>query len=120
MHFFEFHLTSPLDFFGPSLPLNIYIFSLISLTTIAFIFAAWFILRYLNNFYGERTVPREWKVFWWAFVFFALHEVVEMIAIYQWIHGQFFVFLFFAVEIAAVILMTWGCYLLVKTYVLKR
>ncbi|MBI4101505.1 MAG: hypothetical protein HY443_00880 [Candidatus Nealsonbacteria bacterium] len=120
MHFFEFHLTNPFNFWGPSIAQNVYILALISLTTIVFILAAWFILLYLKTFYGERAVPREWMVFWWAFVFFALHEIFEVLSLYQWIHGLFFVFLYFAIEIAAVVLLTWGCYLLVKTYVLKR
>ena len=120
MHFFEIHLTNPLTFWSSSVIQNLYIFFMISLTTVIFILAAWFIILYLKKFYGERPIPKEWKVFWWAFVFFALHEVVEMLALYQWLHGQFFVFLFFAVEIVSVILLVWGCYLLVKTYALKR
>lgn len=120
MHLFEFHLTNPLSFWSPSPVQNLYIFSLITLTVVLFILAAWFIVRYLKEFYGERPIPREWKIFWWAFVFFAVHEVQEMIFLYQWVHGKIFTFLFFVVEIASVVLLVWGCYLLVKTYVLKR
>ena len=120
MHLLEFHATNPFNFWSPSFFQNLYIFSLITLTVLLFILAAWFIINYLRRFYGERPIPKEWKIFWWAFVFFAIHEVQEMLLLYQWVHGQIFVVLFFLVEILAVILLTWGCYLLVKTYVLKR
>lgn len=120
MPFLEFNSTNPFTFWSPSFVQNLYIFFLITLVCTIFVLAAWFILRYLKKFYGERPIPKEWMVFWWAFVFFALHEVIEFVSLYQWISGKvYFVFMTTA-EIASVVLLTWGCYLLVKTYVLKR
>lgn len=120
MPLLKLHLTNPFNFWSPSLIQNVYIFSMIALLSILFILAAWFIISYLKRFYGERPVPKEWKIFWWAFVFYTLHEVLEFIGIYQWMLGKVFFILLTTSEIASVILLTWGCYLLVKTYVLKR
>jgi hypothetical protein len=120
MPLLEFHATNPFTFWSPSFLQNLYIFSLIILVTLLFSLAAWFIILYLRRFYGERKVPKEWSVFWWALFFFALHEILEFVGLYQWILGKaFFVFLS-GVEITSVVLLTWGCYLLVKTYVLKK
>ncbi len=115
-HLLEFHATNPLNFWSPSLVQNLYILFMMTLVNVLFVLAAWFVIRYLKKFYGERQIPKEWVVFWWAFVFYSLHEIVEMIGLYQWIHGQVFVFLYFSIEIIAVVLLTWGCYLLVKKY----
>lgn len=120
MPFLEFHATDPLTFWSPSFIQNIYIVSMIFLINVIFILAAWFIIRYLKGFYRERPVPKEWMVFWWAFVFYSLHEVLEFAGLYQWMLGKVFFVLFTAAEITSVALLTWGCYLLVKTYVLKR
>lgn len=120
LHFLEFHATNPFSFWGPSLALNLHVFSMMALEKSFYVLSAWFIIRYLRKFYGERPVPKEWMVFWWAFAVYSLHEVVEMIALYQWIHGEIFWLFFFTIEISAAVLLTWGCYLLVKTYVLKK
>ncbi|MFQ6049752.1 MAG: hypothetical protein ACE5J0_01800 [Candidatus Paceibacterales bacterium] len=120
MPFLEFHLTNILSYYGFASPLvNLgFIFGM-SAATFLYILVTWFIIRYLKQFYGERPVPREWKIFWWAFIFYNLHEILEIIGVYQFVLGKaFFVFLT-TTEITSAVLLTWACYLLVKTYVLK-
>ena len=120
-HLFEIHTTNPLTFWGPNMiSANVYIFSLMVAEKVLYALGAWFVIRYLNKFYGERLTPKEWKVFWWAFVIYSFHEVVEMIALYQWMHGELFWLILFSIEITSAVLITWGCYLLARTYVLKK
>ncbi len=119
-HLFEFHATNPLTYISSSVALNLFFFSMMFAEKTLYILGAWFVIRYLNKFYGERLIPKEWKVFWWAFVIYSFHEVVEMIAIYQFMHGEIFWAMLFSIEITSAVLMTWGCYLLARTYVLKK
>ena len=91
--FLEFNAVNPLTFWSSSSIQNLYIFSMIVILNVLFILAAWCIIRYLKRFYGERPVPKEWMIFWWAFIFYALHEVLEFVGLYQWMLGKvFFVF----------------------------
>ncbi len=119
--FLQFNVVNPLTFWGPNLiGLNIYIFSLMVAEKTLYTVAAWLIFRYLKKFYGGRPVPREWKIFWWSFIFYSLHEVIELVMIYQWIQGRLFWLSLFIIEITAASLLTWACYLLAKTYAFKE
>ena len=119
--FLQFNVVNPLTFWDPNLiGLNVYIFGLMVTEKTLYTIAAWLIVRYLKKFYGERAIPREWRIFWWSFIFYSLHEVIELVMIYQWIQGQLFWLFLFVVEITAAALLTWACYLLAKTYALEK
>jgi len=116
----EFNAVNPLTYpFGPMLGMNL--FALLVHIPIVFGFgaAAYYIIKYLRKFYGERPVPEEWRVFWLAMVWGTIHELIETPILYQWIVGQILLVIFFIVQIVAGIYLIKGSYLLAKKYIVK-
>ena len=81
--------------------------------------AAYYIIKYLRKFYGERQIPEEWKFFWLAMVWTTVHELIEMPILYQWVVGQVLLIIFFIVQVMASIYLIRGSYLLAKKYITK-
>jgi hypothetical protein len=119
MPFLEFHFSDISTWFGPSLALNLYILSIMILLNVVYITGSTFMIFYLRRFYGKRKIPREWNIFWWAFVAYCLHEFLEMLLAWQWIIGQVAVVLLASSEIISVIFLTYAAYLLAKKYTIK-
>jgi hypothetical protein len=117
MPFVEFHLPNIFNWFGPSLTLNLYILGNMILLNAAFILGAVCIILYVRRFYGQRPIPQAWKIFWWALILYCFHEFWEAVGAWQLVVGQVYPLLLSLAEISSIILLTWGAYLLVKTYV---
>ncbi|PJB09128.1 hypothetical protein CO121_01575 [bacterium (Candidatus Gribaldobacteria) CG_4_9_14_3_um_filter_36_15] len=118
MPILEFHAINPLSI-GP-LGLSLY-FLLIHIPIVGgFGMAAYYVIKYLRRFYGQRPIPKEWKLFWLAIVWATIHELIEVPILYQWIIGQTLVIVFFFIQIIAGIYLVWGTYLLAKKYSLPR
>lgn len=117
MPILEFHAVNPLAIgpFGMSL-----YFLLIHIPIVGgFGAAAYWIIKYLRKFYGERPIPEEWKLFWLAMVWGTVHELIEVPILYQWIIGQVLLVIFFIVQVIAGIYLVRGSYLLAKKYIVK-
>lgn len=119
MPFLEFHLPNFLTWFGAP-TLSLYVLFLIIVVNVSFIASAGFIFAYLKKYYGARPIPKEWLVFWSSFIFYCAHEILEALGLFQLMVGSAYVVLLSLAEIGSIVLLTWGCYLLVKTYVLGR
>lgn len=119
MPILEFYLINPLTYLGPVLGLNLYFLLMHIPIIFGFAAAAFFIIKYLRKFYGERPVPQEWKLFWLAMVLATIHELIEVPILYQWIVGQLLLIVFFIIQVVAGIYLIWGCYLLAKSYTQK-
>lgn len=116
----EFHAVNPLTYpFGPMLGMNLYVLIVHIPIIFGFVMAAYYIIKYLRKFYGERPVPQEWKVFWWAMVWGIIHELIEVPLLYQWVVGQILLILFIIIEIVSGIYLIWGSYLLAKKYITR-
>ena len=117
MPILEFHAVNPLAI-GP-LGMSLY-FLLMHIPIVGgFGMAAYYIIKYLRKFYGERQIPEEWKFFWLAMVWTTVHELIEMPILYQWVVGQVLLIIFFIVQIMASIYLIRGSYLLAKKYIAK-
>jgi hypothetical protein len=117
MPILEFHAINPLAIgpFGMSL-----YFLLMHIPIVGgFGMAAFYIIKYLRKFYGERPIPEEWKLFWLAMVWGTIHELIETPLLYQWIVGQVLLIVFFIVQVVASIYLLRGSYLLAKKYIVK-
>jgi hypothetical protein len=117
MPLLEFHFVNPLAIgpFGMSL-----YFLLIHIPIIGgFGMAAFYIIKYLGHFYGERPIPQEWKLFWMAMVWGTVHELIEVPILYQWMIGQVLLIVFLIIEVIAGIYLIRGSYLLAKKYIVK-
>jgi len=119
MPLLEFNAVNPLTYAGPLLGLNLYILLMHVPIIFGFGIAAYYIIRYLKKFYGQRPIPEEWKTFWWAMVWGTIHELIEVPILYQLIVGQIIVMLFFVIQIVAGIYLIRGSYLLAKKYLIK-
>ena len=118
MPILEFHISNPLNF-APTLGLSLYVILMHIPIVGGFGMAAFYIIKYLKKFYGERPIPREWKVFWIALVWATVHELIEVPLLYQWVVGQALLIVFFVVQVVAGIYLVWGTYLLAKKYSLE-
>jgi hypothetical protein len=117
MPLLEFHIVNPLAM-GP-LGISLY-FLLMHIPIVGgFGMAAFYIIKYLGRFYGERPIPEEWKIFWMAMVWGTVHELIEVPILYQWMIGQVLLIIFFIIEVIAGIYLIRGSYLLAKKYILK-
>jgi len=117
MPILEFHAVNPLAI-GP-LAMSIY-YLLAHIPIVGgFGMAAYYIIKYLRKFYGERPIPEEWKVFWWAMIWATIHELIEVPILYQWIVGQVLVIVFIIIQVVASIYLIQGSYLLAKKYITK-
>jgi len=117
MPILEFYAVNPLAI-GP-LGMSLY-FLLMHIPIVGgFGMAAYYIIKYLKKFYGQRPIPEEWKVFWWAMVWATVHELIEVPILYQWIVGQVLVIVYFIVQVVASIYLIRGSYLLTKKYIIK-
>jgi len=117
MPILEFHAINPLAIgpFGMSL-----YFLLMHIPIIGgFGAAAYYIIKYLRRFYGERPIPKEWKFFWLAIVWTTIHEIIEMPILYQWIVGQVLLITFFIIQVIASVYLVRGSYLLAKKYIAR-
>lgn len=114
----EFHLVNPLTYFGP-IGVSLYIFLMHIPIVFGFGMAAYYIIKYLKKFYGERPIPEEWKFFWLAMVWMTAHELIEVPILYQWIIGQILLIVFFIIQMVAGIYLVRGSYLLAKKYIVK-
>ncbi|OIO47227.1 MAG: hypothetical protein AUJ31_00015 [Parcubacteria group bacterium CG1_02_39_15] len=117
MPILEFHAINPLAIgpFGMSL-----YFLLMHIPIIGgFGAAAYYIIKYLRRFYGERPIPEEWKFFWLAIVWTTIHEIIEMPILYQWIVGQVLLITFFIIQVIASVYLVRGSYLLAKKYIAR-
>jgi hypothetical protein len=101
------------------LGMNLFVFLVHIPIVFGFGVAAYYIIKYLRKFYGERPIPEEWRVFWWAMVWGTVHELIEVPLLYQWIVGQVWLIIFFIVQIFAGIYLIKGSYLLAKKYIVK-
>lgn len=117
MPILEFYAVNPLTIgpFGMSL------YFLLMHIPIVFGFgaAAYWIIKYLKKFYGERPIPLEWRCFWLAMVWGTVHELIEVSILYQWIIGQVLLIAFFVIQVLAGIYLVRGSYLLAKKYIVK-
>jgi hypothetical protein len=120
MPLLEFNPVNPLTYpFGPMLGMNLYVLLVHIPIVGGFGMAAYYIVKYLKKFYGERPIPEEWKTFWWAMVWGTVHELIEVPILYQWIVGQLVVIAFILIQIIAGIYLIRGSYLLAKKYIIK-
>lgn len=117
MPILEFHAVNPLAI-GP-IGFSLYALLVHIPIVFGFISGAYFIIKYLRKFYGERQIPEEWRLFWLAMVWGTIHELIEVPILYQWIIGQVLLVIFFVVQIIAGIYLIRGCYLLAKKYIIK-
>jgi len=117
MPILELHAINPLTI----APFGIGLYYLLMHIPIIFGFgmAAYWVIKYLKKFYADRPIPEEWKFFWLAMVWGTVHELIETPLLYQWIIGQFFLVLYFVVEIVAGIYLIRGSYLLAKKYITR-
>lgn len=117
MPILEFYAANPLTI-GP-LGMSLY-FLLMHIPIIGgFGMAAYYIIKYLRRFYGERPIPEEWNIFWWAMVWGTIHELIEAPILYQWVVGQVLLIVFFIIQVVASIYLIRGSYLLTKNYITK-
>lgn len=117
----EFNAVNPLTYpFGPMIGMNLYVLLIHIPIVGGFGVAAYYIIKYLRRFYGERPIPEEWKVFWWAMIFGTIHELIEVAILYQWIVGQALLIIFLAIEVVAGIYLIRGSYLLARKYIPKK
>lgn len=117
----EFNAVNPLTYpFGPTM-LGMNLFVLLVHIPIVFGFgaAAYYVIKYLRKFYGERPIPEEWRVFWLAMVWGTVHELIEVPLLYQWIVGQIWLIIFFIIQVISGIYLIKGSYLLAKKYIVK-
>jgi len=84
-----------------------------------FLLAAYFIIKYLRRFYGDRPIPKEWNIFWLAVVWGTVHEVWEMAMIYGWVTGLAVKPIYLVIQIIAGIYLIIGSYLLAKKYITR-
>lgn len=120
MPILEFNSVNPFTYpFGPMLGMNLYVLLIHIPIVFGFVAAAFYIIKYLRKFYGERQVPVEWKFFWWAMVWGTIHELIEVPILYQWVVGQILVVVFFAVQVISSIYLIYGSYLLAKKHTAK-
>lgn len=119
MPILEFYAVNPLTYLGPALGPNILTLVLHIPIIFGFALAAYYIIKYLRKFYGERPVPEEWKLFWMAMIWGTVHELIEVPLLYQWIVGQILLIVFFIIQIVAGVYLIKGSYLLAKKYILK-
>lgn len=116
MAILEFYPVNPLNYLGPSLGPNLFVLLLHIPIVLGFLAATFYIIKYLKEFYGERPVPEEWKVFWIAMIWATVHELIEVAILYQWMVGQLLLIVFFIIQIIAGIYLVKGSYLLAKKY----
>jgi hypothetical protein len=119
MPLLELNPVNPLTYMGPQLGLNLYVLLVHIPIVGGFGMAAYYIVKYLKKFYGERPIPEEWKTFWWAMVWGTVHELIEVPILYQWTVGQLVVLAFIVIQIIAGIYLIRGSYLLAKKYIIK-
>lgn len=120
MPILEVNLVNSLTYpFGPMLGMNLFVLLIHIPIVGGFLMAAIYIIKYLKKFYGERLIPEEWKIFWWAMVWGTIHELIEIPILYQWIVGQLVVIVFIIIQIIAGIFLIRGSYLLSKKYIVK-
>jgi len=121
MPILEFNAVNPLTYpFGPTmLGMNLYVLLIHIPIVFGFGAAAYYIIKYLRKFYAERSIPEEWKIFWWAMVWSVIHELIEVPILYQWIIGQVLVIVFFVVQMIASIYLIRGSYILAKKYIVR-
>lgn len=119
MPILEFYAINPLTYLGPALGINLYLLVVHIPIVFGFGFAAYYIIKYLRKFYGERPIPEEWKFFWLAMVWGTAHELIEVPILYQWIIGQVLLIAFFIIQVVASIYLIRGSYLLAKKYIAK-
>lgn len=117
MPLLEFHAINPLTYLGPALMPNLQVLLFHVPIVFGFAIAAYYIIKYLKKFYGQRPVPEEWKFFWMAMIWGVIHELIEVPILYQWIVGQLLLIAFFIVQIVAGIYLVKGSYLLAKKYI---
>ncbi len=85
----ELNAVNPLLYpFGPAIPKNFFVLLIHIPIVGGFGMAAYYIMKYLKRFYGQRPIPKEWKVFWWAMILGTIHELIEISMLYQWIVGK--------------------------------
>jgi len=117
----EFNFVNPLTYpFGPVIGMNLYVLLAHVPIVGGFGIAAYYIIKYLKKFYGQRLIPQEWKIFWWAMILGTVHELIEVVILYQWIVGQILLIVFFIIEVVAGIYLIFGSYLLAKKYLMKK
>lgn len=118
MPILEFYISNPLNF-APTLGLSLYVILMHIPIVGGFGMAAFYIVKYLKKFYGERPIPQEWKIFWLALIWTTIHELIEVPMLYQWVVGQVLLIVFFFIQIIAGIYLMWGSYFLAKKYILE-
>jgi hypothetical protein len=119
MPILEFHAINPLTYLGPALGMNLYLILIHIPIVFGFGAAAYWIIKYLRKFYGNRPIPEEWRFFWMAMVWGTIHELIEVPILYQMAIGQVVLFIFFIIQAIAGIYLIRGSYLLAKKYILK-
>jgi uncharacterized membrane protein YjjP (DUF1212 family) len=119
MPILEFHAINPLTYLGPALGMNLYLLLIHIPILFGFGFAAYYIIKYLKRFYGERPVSEEWKCFWLAMVWMTVHELIEVPILYQWIIGQALLIAFFIIQVVSGIYLIRGSYILAKKYIVE-
>ena len=119
MPILEFNIINPLNYLGPQLGINVYMLLLHIPIIGGFGVAAYWIIKYLKKFYGQRPIPEEWKFFWMAMVWSTVHELIEVPILYQWIVGQVLLITFFIIQVVAGIYLIRGSYLLATKYITK-
>jgi hypothetical protein len=119
MPLLEFNAVNPLTYMGPQLGLNLFVLLIHIPIVGGFGIAAYYIIKYLHRFYGQRPIPEEWKVFWLAMIWATVHELIEVPILYQWIIGQVLVIVFLIVQVMSGVYLIRGSYLLAKKYITK-
>ncbi|MFC1663553.1 hypothetical protein ACFL0A_00240 [Patescibacteria group bacterium] len=118
MSILEFHAINPLTYPSPFLLSNLRFLLSQVVVVLSFAFAAFYIIKYLRKFYGERQIPEEWKIFWVAMVLGTVHELIEVPLLYQWVVGQVLLVVFFIIQVVAGIYLIKGSYLLAKKHII--
>ena len=119
MPILEFNAVNPLTYMGPALGFNLFVLLVHIPIVGGFGMAAFYIVKYLKKFYGERPIPEEWRNFWLAMIWGTVHELIETLLLYQWVVGQVLLVIFFIVQVVAGIYLIKGSYLLAKKYIIQ-
>jgi|SRR6056297_67901 len=114
MPFLELHFVNPLEF--GSLSFSIFMLMMHIPIVVGFGASAFYIIKYLRKYYGERPVPDEWRYFWLAILWGTLHQLIEIPILYQWMVGKVIVATFIFIQIVGGFYLIKGTYLLSKKY----
>lgn len=103
--------TNPLDFYGAASSL---ILQSSAIAAIGFLLCAIFIKLYTKRFYGVDEPPKSWQTIFNGLLLVGIYQILKIPYTYEWIYGNLFIGLFLIYQVAAIGMLTYGFYLLMK------